>query len=256
MTVYFVSPRVDPSTVKIGVTANLSKRQAALGGGVPGGVTVLATLPGGQDVESFLHEKFAAYRLNGEWFQRSDEVRDFINDVLNGKKGLIPFEDLNIHKHRRVEEIAAEAVAEAKRMLLVILDREYKGPGDTIEAAFGRIEKRTGLKVHFMLRLRYRPKADIWAGEYLTLKSIYDAQQARAPREMSPRVPARSDARPTPSAFYRVFLSPTASIGQWLSTTADRMEQSYEEKRAVAANPSLVRLADIVAGRKEEGSEG
>lgn len=53
MTVYFVSPRLDPSTVKIGVTANLSKRQIALSGGVPGGITLLATLPGGQDVESF-----------------------------------------------------------------------------------------------------------------------------------------------------------------------------------------------------------
>lgn len=257
MTVYFVSPRLDPSTVKIGVTRNLSKRQIALSGGVPGGVVVLATLPGGQDVEAFLHEKFAAHRLNGEWFSRSDEIRDFINDILNGKKGLIPFEDLNIHRQYRVSDMAAEAVADSKRMLLAILDHEYKGPGDTIEAAFARIEKRTGLSVYFMLRLRYRQKADIWAGEYLTLKAIYDALQARASRDMRPRAgQIDAPAALAPSAFYRIFLSPAASIGRWLNDAADRAEQSYEKERALAADTGLARFADIVAGRKKEGPEG
>lgn len=206
MTVYFAVARAKSDAVKIGVTTNISKREIALDGGVPGGVSILATLPGGMDVESYLHEKFAHHRLNGEWFAHSEEIKDFIVDVKNGKPGLVPFENVNQYKRVSVKQMAEEAVNSARSMMESILKAEHKGPGDTIDAAMSRIETRTGLSIFMMRRLRYRDKSDIWAGEYLTIKTVYDAMVA------------------------------SGTI------------------KSVAANPSLVRLADIVAGRGKEGS--
>jgi hypothetical protein len=36
--------------------------------GSPVRLELVATLPGGQSREAYLHEKFARYRVSGEWF--------------------------------------------------------------------------------------------------------------------------------------------------------------------------------------------
>jgi hypothetical protein len=51
--------------IKIGISATLRSRLDAL----PRGVRVLATEPGGRDVERQRHEQFADCRVGGEWFR-------------------------------------------------------------------------------------------------------------------------------------------------------------------------------------------
>lgn len=71
--VYFIR---NGNRVKIGYTTNLSTRVAALT------LTlrfVDLTLPGNRDLETAMHRRFAAERLEGtEWFVYSRRLRDFI----------------------------------------------------------------------------------------------------------------------------------------------------------------------------------
>lgn len=74
--------------VKIGHSATLATRQQAISKGstliegmTVGPVRLLATIPGGVKKERFMHEKFAAKRVGGEWFLLDDELWDFITKL-------------------------------------------------------------------------------------------------------------------------------------------------------------------------------
>lgn len=174
MTVYFAQARVDLSTVKIGFTSDLAKRQQNMSVSTPGGMTILATLPGSRETEEYLHEMFAEDRLNGEWFRFSEPVRQFVLDIRNGKQGLIPFKDEAIYKRHSPEEFSAEALDRAKSMAADIINAEYRGFRDTIGAAKYRIEKKYGFRASMMHRLLYRELRDVTAGVFLHLQDIHE----------------------------------------------------------------------------------
>jgi len=46
--------------------------------GCPEELILLAVIDGGREVEEELHARFADYRIRGEWFERCDELMDFI----------------------------------------------------------------------------------------------------------------------------------------------------------------------------------
>ena len=64
--VYFIGCERGP--VKIGTTVNLAARLKKLQTGNPAKLKVLAIVRGGASVEASYHERFEAYRLQGEWF--------------------------------------------------------------------------------------------------------------------------------------------------------------------------------------------
>lgn len=75
--VYFLR---NGNRVKIGYTTNLSNRVAALSLTLK---FVDLTLPGGRDLETVMHRRFAAERLDGtEWFVHSRRLREFIASEL------------------------------------------------------------------------------------------------------------------------------------------------------------------------------
>lgn len=74
--VYVVGAATGP--VKIGWTKNFDSRLIRLQTGHPRPLKLLAALPGDKTVEAALHKQFKAYRLHGEWFRKSPEVRAFI----------------------------------------------------------------------------------------------------------------------------------------------------------------------------------
>ncbi|MHB9849092.1 GIY-YIG nuclease family protein [Streptomyces krungchingensis] len=65
--VYVIGQR-GSGVVKIGTTANLKQRVASLQTGYPLALEVLGTHQGGWSLEQYLHERFAAKRMQGEWF--------------------------------------------------------------------------------------------------------------------------------------------------------------------------------------------
>lgn len=65
--VVYVAQRDSDRAVKIGWTSNLFQRQRELRK-VSGNVAVFAAIPGDKPVELRLHERFKAFRIDGEWF--------------------------------------------------------------------------------------------------------------------------------------------------------------------------------------------
>ena len=65
---------------KIGYSTDPERRLAELGAGsgMGNGLELLVYFPGDGYLERELHAKFAADRLFGEWFQFSDEIREWL----------------------------------------------------------------------------------------------------------------------------------------------------------------------------------
>lgn len=114
---------------------------------------------------------------------------------------------------------AVAMVAEAKRMNRELLSAEYKGPGDTIEAAAYRLQTKRGVPVATTLRLWNREVTDMLVSSFAPVLNAYLAFKDRA------------------------------------DTAATKMEKTYEKERNRTVDTRLRRLADAVAGFKEEAGE-
>ena len=77
--VYFILAR-DVGYVKIGFSTNIKRRLSDLQVGSPYAFILLAVAEGDQVREKELHERFQKYRLSGEWFAYSEELRNFVLD--------------------------------------------------------------------------------------------------------------------------------------------------------------------------------
>ena len=74
--VYFISDGM--GNVKIGVAYDPVGRRATLQCGNAHELTLLAALPGTEELEAELHVRFAPYWVRGEWFKLVPEIEDFI----------------------------------------------------------------------------------------------------------------------------------------------------------------------------------
>jgi hypothetical protein len=83
--VYIARTNQDFTMIKIGHSKNPRKRISHLRAGQPHGLTLLATLPGGEDEERRLHARFARHRVPGtrEWFRTEAEVRMWFAEMLH-----------------------------------------------------------------------------------------------------------------------------------------------------------------------------
>jgi len=80
--VYFIRSKTG-GPVKIGVSRDVNKRLGALQTAHPYRLVVVATIHnGGVSAERSLHEQFAEFRLNGEWFEWSPGLGRLIDDLL------------------------------------------------------------------------------------------------------------------------------------------------------------------------------
>lgn len=84
--IYFISRKDDPTyPVKIGFsTGDLTRRLANIQVGCPHKLAIIARVPAHHSLEPRLHEKLAASRLVGEWFDRSDEVAQCLSLAMSG----------------------------------------------------------------------------------------------------------------------------------------------------------------------------
>lgn len=70
-------------------------------------------------------------------------------------------------------------VDDAAKWADALLQRNYRGPGDTIEAASYRAQQKYGVPAQTFWSLRYRKPKDILASIYLTLRAAYEAECGR-----------------------------------------------------------------------------
>jgi hypothetical protein len=172
MTVYFAQQAGDTAgPVKIGFSSDMKARIKNLSVASVGGITILATISGGKETEAYLHEKFEASRVSGEWFSMTDELVDLIERAKAGKAFIPAINDTAKYMVRKQAEYA---VSQAKVMALDILDREFRGVGDTIDSAMSRVEMRTGFPAKLLHRLRYRDLNDIPSGQYFHLCEVWE----------------------------------------------------------------------------------
>ena len=78
--VYFVQAATG-GPIKIGTSANVAARVAALQTASPTRLRVLATAPGGVALERALHVAFAAERLEGEWFSATPALLALVREL-------------------------------------------------------------------------------------------------------------------------------------------------------------------------------
>lgn len=72
-------------------------------------------------------------------------------------------------------KMSLDAVAEARGMARSILERAYRGPGDTVEAAMHRAERMFGAPATWLHRLRYRELTDMPVSAYVAIARAYEA---------------------------------------------------------------------------------
>jgi len=69
------------SRVKIGWSRQVASRVAQLQTGNAAPIELLGVMPGARSTERELHERFAATRVSGEWFEATPELLDYIRSV-------------------------------------------------------------------------------------------------------------------------------------------------------------------------------
>lgn len=80
-----------------------------------------------------------------------------------------------------------------------LLDRVYRGPGDTIEAATFRAEQRYGVPAQTFWALRYRKPKALLAHIYLSLKAAYEAECDRQEAKLRHELEITKALPPTPA---------------------------------------------------------
>lgn len=78
--IYFVQGETG-GPIKIGYARNIDNRIKSLRTGCPYKLVLLGVMEGQRSDETKLHHKFAAARLQGEWFDDCAEIRAFIADT-------------------------------------------------------------------------------------------------------------------------------------------------------------------------------
>ena len=76
--VYFIGMEGDNSAVKIGFASKIEDRLSSLQTSSHHTLKVLATIKATTKLEKELHHKFAADRIRGEWFRRTQALETFI----------------------------------------------------------------------------------------------------------------------------------------------------------------------------------
>lgn len=80
----YVIKRKGARLVKIGVTRQLERRMRALATGAGAELELLVAFPGERGDEQMLHDRFAAYRKRGEWFEYAGPVERWVKEMRAG----------------------------------------------------------------------------------------------------------------------------------------------------------------------------
>ena len=73
--------------VKIGFAKDVGKRIRGIQTMCPTPPTLLGSYPATRSHEKDLHDRFEAYRSNGEWYRLNGPVAEYVADVIDGRAG-------------------------------------------------------------------------------------------------------------------------------------------------------------------------
>ena len=75
--VYFIQSSTSKA-IKIGYSSEVDKRLPSLQTGNESKLDIIHQLPGTKETEAYLHDRFKAYRMEGEWFMPVPELLAWI----------------------------------------------------------------------------------------------------------------------------------------------------------------------------------
>lgn len=78
--VYFIE--ATSGRIKIGVAGSVKQRMVSIQNAHDGRLKLMASMPGGYEMERQLHRRFASARVSGEWFEPTPELLAYIDGVL------------------------------------------------------------------------------------------------------------------------------------------------------------------------------
>jgi len=81
--VYFIQS-INGGLIKIGYSSHINRRLREIQRTSPVKLRVLATISGRADIETEIHHKFRDERKHGEWFNPSQELLQYIINILLG----------------------------------------------------------------------------------------------------------------------------------------------------------------------------
>lgn len=84
--VYFIGSG-EGRPIKIGRASDVRQRLAVLQNGSFEQLTILATVPGGVDVEREFHARFADLRMRGEWFEPGEALLATVAELSGTNRG-------------------------------------------------------------------------------------------------------------------------------------------------------------------------
>ena len=104
---------------------------------------------------------------------------------------------------RQEQSVSETYVHEAQRWASALLEREHRGPGDTLDAAMWRAQQKWGIDHSTFWSLRYRPPRELFVSVYMRLRQAYEAevnrQEARLQHELMLAKAVGLDAATSPS---------------------------------------------------------
>lgn len=83
--VYFLEADTSPVLVKIGKTQNLKWRVLTISTMSPVALRLIGAVSGPIGTESVFHRMFADQRQHGEWFELTDDLKDYIGHLPKGE---------------------------------------------------------------------------------------------------------------------------------------------------------------------------
>ncbi len=102
--IYFVQEKgLFRSRVKIGFTDNVKNRLSGLRVSSPSILKLILLLPGTTQDEIGYHERFASYRIHGEWFSYGLKLRLFVWVNQLGSELANPESEVNLEPNPKVE---------------------------------------------------------------------------------------------------------------------------------------------------------
>ena len=165
--------------VKIGWTSSLSARLSHFRNNTSDAICLLASVPGGPELEEYLHSKFQHLRVRGEWFEPAEELLTFADELRRRGTAILPAGACDPVEEGGLSSREDGATAVAKKYARRLFELEQERSGGTAEQCAAAVARRVGVTHGKIWALLYRAPKSIDADTYVALADAVKAELLR-----------------------------------------------------------------------------
>ncbi|RVD44899.1 hypothetical protein EN742_00710 [Mesorhizobium sp. M4A.F.Ca.ET.020.02.1.1] len=112
-------------------------------------------------------------------------------------------------------------VNEARGWADYLIRREFRGPGDTVDAAMARCERKYHVARSVLWGLRYRPPKDMMVSLYMRLRSAYEDELGRLDQRIEEEL-RKAELLGTDATNSKAYRVAVAALGKQATRQAPR----------------------------------